>query len=227
MCNVTFILVFFLSFLAIVFLSSWYVYWHNSKAIGTIQQSSKTWTICHFCGNLVWLRTFLCPACKTENSLFPTMDADFNVHLVQPCCKCGNGLPVAHFIGREQLTAVCSEPGCRKPIGERAGLYHEKIIPIVGSRSTGKSAYLSALLFALRREYDNAINFPFPGIAEYAEDAFKITRKDICRNKQRQLFQKVLSWIGKTATKKQKRKCRDCVFSFMMLVVKYTIRKGR
>ena len=168
---VTLLLTLFLGFLAFLLLSLRYVYVHNRTLYESIQRRNKVWTICPNCGNLVWLQTFLCPACKTENVLNPNMDADFNVHLAQTCSKCAHVLPVAHFWGREQLTAVC--PECRKSIGEQAGIYHELVIPIIGSRSTGKSAYLSALLFSLLKRYGSAVKFPFPGTADYAMSAYK------------------------------------------------------
>jgi len=174
---VAFVLVFSLGFIAFLFLSLWYVYRHNRKVLEIVHRDSKVWTICPDCGHLVWLQTFLCPACKTENSLHPLMDADFNVHLVQSCgnSRCGSVLPVSHYRGREQLTAVC--PECSKPIGEQVGIYHELIVPIIGSRSTGKSAYLSALLFTLRQKYGTAIKFPFPELADYAKSAFQAYTK--------------------------------------------------
>ncbi|MDR2438887.1 MAG: hypothetical protein LBE12_05915 [Planctomycetaceae bacterium] len=150
-----------------------YVYRYNRRIYETWEEQSKTWTICPHCGNLVWLSAFTCPKCKTNNELPPPyMDGDANVIQYSPCKSCGTMLPLVHYYGREKLAAVC--PYCSGDLGTQAGVYQEAVIPILGSRSTGKSAYLAALTYRLQQKFGNRLSFPFQGLAEYVEESNKL-----------------------------------------------------
>ena len=143
---------------------------HNKKLYRKVYQQSKTWTICPHCNRLVWLKTFRCSRCHEQNELMPAMHGE-DLYFSLPCRRCGTPLSSIHYSGREELTAIC--PECNSPLGSQAGVFQEVVIPIVGRRATGKSAYLAALTCTLQQHYGDRISFPFPGVAEQVEDRIR------------------------------------------------------
>ncbi|MCL2622281.1 MAG: hypothetical protein FWD31_01340 [Planctomycetaceae bacterium] len=145
---------------------------HNDEVFRETHLSSRTWTFCPHCNHLVWLKTFLCDQCGEQNELMPdkTQGEDRVVRVIRevPCRRCGCALSAVHFSGREELRAIC--PVCDAPLGVQAGVFQEMIVPIIGRRATGKSAYLAALHGELRRYFDGRISLPFPGVASQVEE---------------------------------------------------------
>lgn len=110
--------------------------------------------------SIVWLidRAYLhrhkifsaCPVCKTK-SLIPVYECPdchaMHTNLVpgkygifHRTCNCGKSLGTTFFTGRKNLQAYC--PKCGAPLADREDV--PICIPIVGGRSVGKTAFITA-----------------------------------------------------------------------------------
>ncbi|GHT21156.1 hypothetical protein FACS189419_01590 [Planctomycetales bacterium] len=154
----------------------------NRRAFEAVKQQSKTWTICPHCGELVWLQTFRCSFCQTENEVMPALvNGGEKIAEFKQCVNCRQPLPAVHFDGRERLTAVC--PKCSQNIGSQAGIYQEIVIPVLGSSQTGKSAYLAALIYRLQQRFGSRLTFPFPGVADDVQENVKLFAQGVSPQK--------------------------------------------
>lgn len=101
----------------------------------------KIFTACGECKSKFLIPTYLCPNCGTRHSNL-TPGAYGILHRT---CNCGQKLPATFFGGRRKLRAIC--PHCFK--AGRATFLNDResrplCIPVVGGRSVGKTAYITA-----------------------------------------------------------------------------------
>ena len=96
----------------------------------------KIFTACHECKEKSLIPTYLCPQCGVEHTkLTPGVYG-----ILKRRCRCGCKLPTTFFNGRKELSAVC--PHCGHPLSDRES--RPICIPIVGGRSVGKTAFITA-----------------------------------------------------------------------------------
>lgn len=109
----------------------------------TYLMKNKIFTACHECKEKSLIPTYICPSCGAKHSnLTPGVYG-----ILKRTCKgtdsdsfCGEKLPTTFFNGRKNLEAVCTS--CDNPLTD-----HETVpicIPIVGGRSVGKTAFITA-----------------------------------------------------------------------------------
>jgi hypothetical protein len=94
---------------------------------------------CPHCKKKYLIPTYICPSCGAKHKrLFPGKYGAF--HRV---CTCGKKIPSHFLTGRSKLSAEC--PYCGESLrgGESVPLY----IPIVGGRSAGKTAFITAFTY--------------------------------------------------------------------------------
>lgn len=96
----------------------------------------KIFTACHECKEKSLIPTYLCPSCgNPHTNLTPGVYG-----ILKRKCKCGEKLPTTFFNGRKNLDAIC--PHCESPLSDRES--RPICIPIVGGRSVGKTAFITA-----------------------------------------------------------------------------------
>lgn len=96
----------------------------------------KIFTACHECKEKSLIPTYICPNCDSKHtSLTPGVYG-----ILKRTCQCGEKLPTAFFNGRKNLEAEC--PNCAHKLTDRES--RPICIPIVGGRSVGKTAYITA-----------------------------------------------------------------------------------
>lgn len=101
----------------------------------------KIFTACNECKSKFLIPTYLCPDCGAQHTnLTPGMYG-----ILRRTCSCGCKLPTAFFNGRKKLQAIC--PNCLQR-GRTTYLNDREsrplCIPVVGGRSVGKTAYITA-----------------------------------------------------------------------------------
>lgn len=101
----------------------------------------KIFTACNECKNKYLIPTYLCPKCGVQHTnLTPGVYGTMHRY-----CECGEKLPTTFFNGRKKLKAIC--PGCLAE-GKTTQLNDREsrplCVPIVGGRSVGKTAYITA-----------------------------------------------------------------------------------
>lgn len=101
----------------------------------------KIFTACNECKSKFLIPTYLCPDCGAQHTnLTPGMYG-----ILRRTCSCGRKLPTAFFNGRKKLQAIC--PNCLQR-GRTTYLNDREsrplCIPVVGGRSVGKTAYITA-----------------------------------------------------------------------------------
>ena len=101
----------------------------------------KIFTACNECKSKFLIPTYLCPGCGAQHTnLTPGMYG-----ILRRTCSCGRKLPTAFFNGRKKLQAIC--PNCLQR-GRTTYLNDREsrplCIPVVGGRSVGKTAYITA-----------------------------------------------------------------------------------
>lgn len=101
----------------------------------------RIFTACNECKNRFLIPTYICPECGVQHTnLTPGVYGIFS-----RTCNCGKKLPTAFFNGRKQLRAIC--PYCLKE-GRTTVLSDREsrplCVPVVGGRSVGKTAYITA-----------------------------------------------------------------------------------
>ena len=101
----------------------------------------KVFVACNECKNKFLIPTYICPKCGAyHTNLTPS-----KYGILKRTCNCGEKLPTTFFNGRKELRAIC--PCC---LSEGKTTYLEDresrpfCIPIVGGRSVGKTAYITA-----------------------------------------------------------------------------------
>lgn len=97
---------------------------------------NKIFTACHECKEKSLIPTYICPKCGVKHTnLTPGVYG-----ILHRTCNCGEKLPVTFFNGRKVLAAEC--PHCGRPLTDRES--RPICIPIVGGRSVGKTAFITA-----------------------------------------------------------------------------------
>jgi hypothetical protein len=96
----------------------------------------KIFTACHECKEKSLIPTYICHKCGAKHtSLTPGVYG-----ILHRKCNCGEILPVTFFNGRKELEAEC--PHCGHPLTDKES--RPLCIPIVGGRSVGKTAFITA-----------------------------------------------------------------------------------
>ncbi len=103
----------------------------------------RIFTACHECKEKSLIPTYICPKCGARHTnLTPGVYG-----ILQRTCTgatpgsyCGEKLPTTFFNGRRNLEAIC--PHCETPLADRESV--PICIPIVGGRSVGKTAFITA-----------------------------------------------------------------------------------
>lgn len=99
-------------------------------------QSHKIFTACNECKEKSLIPTYICPNCGAQHrNLTPGVYG-----ILHRTCNCGHKLPTTFFNGRRNLDAIC--PHCGTPLSDRETV--PICIPIVGGRSVGKTAFITA-----------------------------------------------------------------------------------
>ena len=97
---------------------------------------NKIFTACHECKEKSLIPTYICPKCGAKHTnLTPGIYG-----ILHRTCNCGEKLPVVFFNGRKELAAEC--PHCGHALSDRES--RPLCIPIVGGRSVGKTAFITA-----------------------------------------------------------------------------------
>lgn len=104
---------------------------------------NKIFTACHNCKEKSLIPTYICPECGAKHTnltpgvygiLHRTCTGD------DPDHYCGHKLPTTFFNGRKELEAEC--PHCGTALSDRES--KPICIPVVGGRSVGKTAFITA-----------------------------------------------------------------------------------
>lgn len=97
---------------------------------------NKIFTACHECKEKSLIPTYICSKCGAKHTnLTPGIYG-----ILHRTCNCGEKLPVTFFNGRKELVAEC--PHCGHALTDRES--RPICIPIVGGRSVGKTAFITA-----------------------------------------------------------------------------------
>lgn len=103
----------------------------------------KIFTACHECKEKSLIPTYICPKCGAKHTnLTPGVYGILHRTCIgkTPDSYCGNALPTTFFNGRRNLDAIC--PHCATSLSDRESV--PICIPIVGGRSVGKTAFITA-----------------------------------------------------------------------------------
>jgi len=96
----------------------------------------KIFTACHECKEKSLIPTYICPRCGAKHTnLTPGVYG-----ILKRTCNCGEKLPSTFFNGRKNLDAEC--PRCGHKLTDRES--RPICIPVVGGRSVGKTAFITA-----------------------------------------------------------------------------------
>lgn len=98
----------------------------------------KIFTACSECKTSSLIPIYICsgPNCNQRHTnLTPGVYG-----ILKRRCTCGELLPTTFFNGRKELEAIC--PGCFIPLTDRES--RPVCIPVVGGRSVGKTAFITA-----------------------------------------------------------------------------------
>ena len=96
----------------------------------------RIFTACHECKEKSLIPTYICPSCRARHTnLTPGVYG-----ILHRRCNCGEKLPTAFFNGRKELEAEC--PHCGHILTDRES--RPICIPVVGGRSVGKTAFITA-----------------------------------------------------------------------------------
>lgn len=101
----------------------------------------KIFTACNECKSRALIPTYICSKCSAQHTnLTPGIYG-----ILKRTCKCGEKLPTVFFNGRKKLKAIC--PNCMIE-GKITHLNDREsrplCVPVVGGRSVGKTAYITA-----------------------------------------------------------------------------------
>lgn len=96
----------------------------------------KIFTACHECKEKSLIPTYICPECSAKHTnLTPGVYG-----ILKRTCNCGTKIPTTFFNGRKELDAEC--PNCGHKLTDRES--RPICIPVVGGRSVGKTAFITA-----------------------------------------------------------------------------------
>jgi len=131
--GITFInIVILLGFMAIVYI--------GFTVIWTVDRlyllHKRIFTACHECKEKSLIPVYICPGCGAKHdNLTPGVYG-----ILKRTCNCGEKLPTTFFNGRRELEAEC--PCCGHKLMDRES--RPICIPVVGGRSVGKTAFITA-----------------------------------------------------------------------------------
>ncbi len=98
--------------------------------------NKKIFTACHECKEKSLIPTYICPKCgEKHTNLTPGVYG-----ILKRTCNCGQKLSTTFFNGRRHLDAEC--PLCGHTLSDRES--RPICIPVVGGRSVGKTAFITA-----------------------------------------------------------------------------------
>jgi len=103
----------------------------------------RIFTACHECKEKSLIPTYICPKCGAKHTnLTPGVYGILHRTCIgeDPNSYCGEILPTTFFNGRRNLEAIC--PHCSTPLSDRESV--PICIPVVGGRSVGKTAFITA-----------------------------------------------------------------------------------
>ncbi len=103
----------------------------------------RIFTACHECKEKSLIPTYICPGCGAKHTnLTPGVYGILRRTCLgeNPGSGCGEVLPTTFFNGRRNLEAIC--PHCSTSLADRESV--PICIPIVGGRSVGKTAFITA-----------------------------------------------------------------------------------
>lgn len=104
---------------------------------------NKIFTACNECKHKSLIPTYLCPKCGAKHTnLTPGVYGILERTCTgkDPDSYCGEKLPTTFFNGRRKLEAIC--PNCGISLNDRESV--PICIPVVGGRSVGKTAFITA-----------------------------------------------------------------------------------
>jgi GTPase SAR1 family protein len=106
---------------------------------------NRIFTACHACKEKSLIPAYKCPNCGTVHTkLVPGVYGILNRKCTgDGTSPCGHEIPTAFFNGRSKLSAVCAH--CGTPLSDRES--RPICIPIVGGRSVGKTAFITAFSY--------------------------------------------------------------------------------
>lgn len=101
----------------------------------------KIFTACNECKHRTLIPTYICPQCGAQHTnLTPGVYG-----ILKRKCNCGTKLPTTFFNGRNKLQGICSNcllEGKVTYLNDRES--RPLCVPVVGGRSVGKTAYITA-----------------------------------------------------------------------------------
>jgi len=106
-------------------------------------ERKRIFTACHECKEKSLIPTYICPKCGAKHTnLTPGVYGILHRTCIgeDPDSYCGEVLPTTFFNGRRNLEAIC--PHCSTPLADRESV--PICIPVVGGRSVGKTAFITA-----------------------------------------------------------------------------------
>ena len=130
-----------ISVILIIFLSIFYVFFYLGFSIVWLMDRAylhhnRIFTACPVCKARSVIPYYKCPKCgKMHKNLVPGKYGVFH-----RTCECGEVLGSMFLTGRKNLQAYC--PSCGAPLSDREDV--PICIPIVGGRSVGKTAFITA-----------------------------------------------------------------------------------
>lgn len=130
---ITFInIIILLAFMAIVYVGFTFIWFVDRVYL----IRKKIFTACHECKEKSLIPTYICPTCGAKHTnLTPGVYG-----ILKRRCNCGEKLPTTFFNGRKNLEAEC--PVCGHKLMDRES--RPICIPVVGGRSVGKTAFITA-----------------------------------------------------------------------------------
>jgi len=125
----------------------------------------KIFTACHECKEKSLIPAYICPKCGVKHTvLTPGVYG-----ILKRKCDCGEKIPTAFFNGRKNLDAEC--PNCGHNLSDRES--RPICIPIVGGRSVGKTAFITAFSKEFIESVAPAKGFDIEFYNEKKEDIYK------------------------------------------------------
>ncbi len=137
----------------------------------------RIFTACHECKEKSLIPTYICPKCGARHTnLTPGIYGILQRTCVgeDPDSYCGQKLPTTFFNGRRKLEAIC--PHCATPLSDRETV--PICIPIVGGRSVGKTAFITAF----SKEFIDKVATPNKWEIEFYNDKKADIYKEIERD---------------------------------------------
>jgi len=101
------------------------------------------------------LPVFLCPCGARHARLYPNHYGIF----WHRCKQCNTRLPTIGFLGRKELSRLCANPSCNRPLNPGIGEGTNVHIIILGSRSVGKTNYIIMALREFKHTFENMYRY--------------------------------------------------------------------